>query len=319
MTEKPLKICKEYKEFYPKNYKKKGILVTKEKEMKSNNEGSNNKNVNFKEYFPKNRIPDKQVHPLDKNKESFYPKGIPKISDEKNEENKQNKANENVDEEEDDYSGLAGNKYYKNNKGSRWKNKAKKSEDSYNYKSKWKTEICHYWEIYGVCVYGDTCAFAHGAEELNKRKMSSNYKTKPCRQFFELGYCSYGIRCQFSHKELKECDKKDGERRDEVSYLKILSEFNDSSNQISHEIVKRPRLKTFEIIASCTLDEKEKNRLKLYEDILAMKKKENEEPERVFSEETNDENENSENKRKSTDKSEEDNKEKLKRERFVSI
>ena len=80
--------------------------------------------------------------------------------------------------------------------------------------------------------------------------------------------------CQFSHKLLKECEEKKDDEKNEVSYLKILNEFNNSSNQISNEIIKRPRLMTFENIASCTLDEKEKNRLELYEDILAIKKKE---------------------------------------------
>ena len=47
---------------------------------------------------------------------------------------------------------------------------------------------------------------------------------------------------------------------------------------------------TFEDITKSAQEIKEKNRLALYEDILEIKKKENEDPERVFSEETNDEN-----------------------------
>ena len=147
--------------------------------------------------------------------------------------------------------------------------------------------MCHYWEMYGTCKYGNTCAFAHGAEELNKRKMSSNYKTKPCKQFFEIGYCTYGIRCQFSHKikEEKEIDKEN-----QISYVKILKEFNNQNNLISHEIIKRPRLNTFEDITKSGKEIKEKNRLALYEDILEIKKKENEEPEKVFLEDTDDDN-----------------------------
>ena len=56
---------------------------------------------------------------------------------------------------------------------------------------------------------------------------------------------------------------------------------------------------TFENIASCTLDEKEKNRLELYEDILAVKKKGIEDFEHVFSDDTNDDN--SENNEKNED------------------
>lgn len=29
------------------------------------------------------------------------------------------------------------------------------SGDTYDFKVKWKTEICHYWEVNGICKYGD--------------------------------------------------------------------------------------------------------------------------------------------------------------------
>ena len=140
-----------------------------------------------------------------------------------------------------------------------------------NFKTKWKTEICHYWEMYGECKYGDSCAFAHGDSELKKRKMTYNYKTKPCKQFFELGYCSYGCRCQFSHKK-DDLKKENGNNSDnEVSYLKIIKEFLSDENQISHELVKRPRLMTFEKITGSTLEESKNSKLQLYEDIINIK------------------------------------------------
>ena len=243
----------------------------------------------YTEFYPKNYSKKDQVrkikHPLEKDSASFYPKSLKKQSPPKN--------TENIDDlSDDDYSGLAcknnNNIENKNFKSNKQKKSHRNSEDynSYNhnidYKSKWKTEMCHYWEMYGTCKFGSSCAFAHGAEELNKRKMSLNYKTKPCKQFFELGYCSYGIRCQFSHKLLKEC-----EEENKISYLKILNEFNNS-NEISHEIIKRPRLMTFEYICKCGNELKEKNRIKLYEDIQEMKKKVKDEPLRFFSEDTND-------------------------------
>ena len=330
MTDKEIKLSKDYEGFYPKNYQRKTEIKKQEKETSKSNEDSGKKSVSFKEYIPKNRILKMQIHPLERNKESFFPKHKSKFSKEKPSKREETYEKEIYDDEEDDYSGLAGNNYYnKNYKTSNWKSK-KRSEDINDFKSKWKTEICHYWEMYGYCKYGDSCAFAHGTDELNKRKMSSNYKTKPCKQFFELGYCSYGVRCQFSHKLLKECeDKKSSETQNEVSYLKILQDFNNSSNQISHEILKRPRLMTFEDIASCTLDEKEKNRLELYEDILAVKKK-SEDHEHVFSDETNDENsenigknEGKENNEKEDEKNNDNENnitsEKNKRERFISI
>ena len=330
MTDTEINLSKKYEDFYPKNFPRKNNFSNQEKELEKIKNNSKNKVVSFKEYIPKKRILNQQIHPLEKEKISYYPKHKSKFSKEKSskKEEKKEKKEKVTFEEEDDYSELAGDKYYnKNNKFSKWKN-TRRSEDTNDFRTKWKTEICHYWEMYGFCKYGDSCAFAHGYDELNKRKMSNNYKTKPCKQFFELGYCTYGIRCQFSHKLLKECEeKKNDENRNEVSYLKILSDFNNSSNQISHEIVKRPRLMTFENIASCTLDEKEKNRLELYEDILAVKKKENEEPEHVFSDDTNDENSESNVKNENNEKEENNDnylndnndKEKNKRERFISI
>ena len=152
--------------------------------------------------------------------------------------------------------------------------------------------------------------------------MSLNYKTKPCKQFFELGYCSYGIRCQFSHKLLKEC-----EEENKISYLKILNEFNNS-NEISHEVLKRPRLMTFEDICKCGNEIKEKNRIKLYEDIQEMKKKVKDEPLRFFSEDTNDEenkeikndNDNNQmNEENNNDENNNNNNNGKKRGRFISI
>ena len=143
--------------------------------------------------------------------------------------------------------------------------------DEYNnFKTKWKTEICRYWEMYGECKYGDNCAFAHGDSELKQRKMTFNYKTKPCKQFFELGYCSYGSRCQFCHKKEETKNQKD-ENNDKVSYLKIIEELLSKENKISHELVKRPRLMTFENITHSTLKESENSKLKLYEDIINLK------------------------------------------------
>ena len=139
-----------------------------------------------------------------------------------------------------------------------------------NFKTKWKTELCHYWEMYGQCKYGENCAFAHGDSELKKRKLTFNYKTKPCKQFFEQGYCSYGSRCQFSHKkeELKNDEEKEKEKG---SYLKIIEELLSEENTISHELIKRPRLLTFEQITHCSSEESRKSRLQLYEDIIKLK------------------------------------------------
>ena len=70
-----------------------------------------------------------------------------------------------------------------------------------DFRIKYKTEICRNWEI-GACEFAESCAFAHGYEELrNKCNLGSNYKTKKCKQFHEQGYCIYGNRCQFKHRD----------------------------------------------------------------------------------------------------------------------
>ena len=187
---------------------------------------------------------------------------------------KQNeKVNQNDDYEieliyEDEYQGLM---YYPKNKDEDnvcYTIEKENNHNFNNFKEKWKTEICRYWEMYGQCKFGDNCAFAHGDSELKERKMTFNYKTKPCKQFFEIGYCSYGSRCQFSHKE--ENNKK-RDKNNEISYLKIIKEFLSSEKEISHELVKRPRLMTFEKITGSTLEEREKSKLLLYEDIINIK------------------------------------------------
>ena len=168
---------------------------------------------------------------------------------------------------ENEYSGLIYNSNISNN----YEYNLSKKQDyiTKNYRTKWKTEICHYWEMYGQCKYGENCAFAHGESELKERKLTFNYKTKLCKQFFESGYCPYGSRCQFSHKNtaIENCENSENN----FSYLKILSEFLNENEKISHELIKRPRLKTFENIFSCSLEESENSKLKLYEDIENLK------------------------------------------------
>jgi len=191
-----------------------------------------------------------------------------------------NPKNKESPENEDEYKGLKYSKqisipynfdkalYHKENE---------KTDEFNNFRTKWKTEICKYWEMYGQCKYGTNCAFAHGDSELKQRKLSFNYKTKPCKQFFELGVCSYGVRCQFSHKK-EDYIRQQNEKgiidinNNQISYLKIIKEFlSGENNNISHELIKRPRLKTFENIANCSLQDSVNSKLQLYEDIINIK------------------------------------------------
>lgn len=142
--------------------------------------------------------------------------------------------------------------------------RARRGSDASDFKTKFKTEICHYWEMYGKCKYGVNCAFAHGEVELKQRHMSSHYKTKPCKQFFEIGYCSYGTRCQFSHKR---------DRPNLICYLN-LSHFSDLIDKpfMKNKFLQQRRLKTFENFAQSTVKEEMENHLKFYEDLIQAKK-----------------------------------------------
>ena len=69
-----------------------------------------------------------------------------------------------------------------------------------SFKMKFKTEICKFWQLNGVCEFSDSCSFAHGAHELKKRTdQPRNYKTKQCKRYHKELYCPYGPRCQFLH------------------------------------------------------------------------------------------------------------------------
>jgi len=62
-----------------------------------------------------------------------------------------------------------------------------------------KTEICRSWKKFGTCIYGKSCHFAHGIDELRVRpKPHRNYKTEMCKKFL-AGFCPYGSRCCFVH------------------------------------------------------------------------------------------------------------------------
>lgn len=56
------------------------------------------------------------------------------------------------------------------------------SEQSHpGYKLKHKTEMCRNWEN-GDCPYGTQCAYAHGNDELlKKRHVPTKYKTRLCK------------------------------------------------------------------------------------------------------------------------------------------
>jgi len=62
-----------------------------------------------------------------------------------------------------------------------------------------KTEICIHWEKSNWCPFGKKCRYAHGKEELRKRKRWKMYKTEYCKNISNYGVCKYGKRCNYIH------------------------------------------------------------------------------------------------------------------------
>ena len=153
----------------------------------------------------------------------------------------------------------------KNKKTFPKKNKKKKGNKSpfkgeaKDFKIKYKTELCKYYECNGYCKYGDKCVYAHGKENLRSKVTNTTaYRTKKCTQFFEQGYCPYGNRCQFAHQLKSNVINNPYDKG--MSYTKILetiSKFENVGN--IKKLVEKPRLKVFEEI--CKNEEGTESRL----------------------------------------------------------
>jgi len=134
------------------------------------------------------------------------------------------------------------------------KDKKKKSNKSpfkgeaKDFKIKYKTELCKYYECYGYCKYGDKCAYAHGVENLRSKVTNTTaYRTKKCTQFFEQGYCPYGSRCQFAHQLKSNIINNPYDKS--MSYSKILETISKLENIGNiKKLVEKPRLPVFEEI-----------------------------------------------------------------------
>ena len=131
-----------------------------------------------------------------------------------------------------------------------------------DFKIKYKTELCKYYEINGYCKYGDRCAYAHGKENLrSKVTNSSAYRTKRCYQFFEQGYCPYGSRCQFAHQLTTNIINNPYDRK--MSYTKTLETISKLENiENIKKLISKPRLPIFKEIyndkisfENCLLDD----------------------------------------------------------------
>merc|ERR1712087_423837 len=82
--------------------------------------------------------------------------------------------------------------------------KSKNSKLEGGWKRKVKTELCRFWLSGLQCenqLKEQGCGFAHGQEELQKKKtLSKQYLTSVCKNFLEHpSKCTYGARCIFQH------------------------------------------------------------------------------------------------------------------------
>ena len=142
-----------------------------------------------------------------------------------------------------------------------------------DFKIKYKTELCKFFEINGHCKYGDNCAYAHGVENLRSKVTNSTaYRTRKCIQFFEYGYCPYGSRCQFQHQLQSNIVNNPYDRK--MSYKKILDTISKLENVDNiKKLIGKPRLAIFkEIVDNKDVEQIES---RLLSDIKSLKNENN--------------------------------------------
>ena len=160
------------------------------------------------------------------------------------------------------------NKFSQQNKQQKFKNKGPFKSTATDFKIKYKTELCKYYEINGFCKYGNRCAYAHGKENLRSKVTNSTaYRTRKCSQFFENGYCPYGNRCQFAHQLATNIINNPYDRK--MTYKKTLETISKLENiENIKKLIEKPRLSIFKEICN------NKNMIKsnLFDDIKKINK-----------------------------------------------
>ena len=137
-----------------------------------------------------------------------------------------------------------------NKKTAKKKKKGPFKSTAEDFKIKYKTELCKYYEINGYCKYGDSCAYAHGKENLRSKITNTTaYRTKKCSQFFQNGYCPYGNRCQFAHQVSSNIINNPYDKK--MSYNKILETISKPENiENIKSLISKDRLPVFQEIVS---------------------------------------------------------------------
>ena len=143
------------------------------------------------------------------------------------------------------------NDYNNNNlkiNNNKYNQKSKFKSQASDFKIKYKTELCKYFEINGYCKFGDNCAYAHGIDNLRSKVTNSiSYRTRKCVQFFENGYCPYGNRCQFAHQLKSNIINNPYDRK--MTYKKIMETISKIENVKNiKSLIEKSRLSVFEDI-----------------------------------------------------------------------
>ena len=194
-------------------------------------------------------------------------KSLKPISSTTNENRKNSEDNDNCSTSNEDHSEKKINrKTAKKNRSNQCKQPFKSNAS--DFKIKYKTELCKYFEINGYCKYGDNCAYAHGKENLRSKVTNTTaYRTRKCVQFFENGYCPYGNRCQFAHQLESNILNNPYDRK--MTYSKILETISKLENvENIKKLIEKPRLKVFQDICDNSKGEKPR----LLDDIKALTK-----------------------------------------------
>ena len=151
-------------------------------------------------------------------------------------------------------------------------NKLPYKSNANDFKIKYKTELCKYFEINGYCKFGDNCAYAHGKENLRSKVTNSTaYRSKKCVQFYTYGFCPYGNRCQFAHALKTNIINNPYDKN--MSYTKTMETLSKLENvENIKTLFEKPRLKIFESFAP----NYENTKSELFDDIKSLTYENNE-------------------------------------------
>lgn len=132
------------------------------------------------------------------------------------------------------------------------------------WKKKVKTELCKFWLNGQACENSQKeqgCGFAHGQEELQKKKgLSRQYLTSVCKNFLDHpSKCTYGQRCIFQHPtyDVRKRQTYRNMVQDNARYtaMRLFQDIEGSEViYINTYAASTPRLNIFRNICSSTKD-----------------------------------------------------------------